>query len=183
MEAANVDLKAFNDRFYRDLCGGDLETVKETLLYLRSETDVWLEITTLLIPGENDGDRELDELTRWIAEKLGAGVPLHFTAFHPSWRMLGHPPTPLSTLRRAREIGLRNGLRYVYTGNIRDPEGAVTHCHACGAPLIRRDGYVISGWALGDQGRCRACGALCAGIFEAEPGNWGNRRLPVKIEV
>ncbi len=182
MDAVNVDLKAFSDGFYRRFCGGDLRTVLDTLLFLCGETDAWVEITTLLIPGENDGDRELDELTRWIAEKLGAGVPLHFTAFHPSWRLLDRPPTPLSTLRRARETGLRNGLRYVYTGNIRDPEGAVTRCHACGMPLIRRDEYEISGWALEARGRCRACGESCDGIFEAEPGKWGNRRLPVKIE-
>jgi pyruvate formate lyase activating enzyme len=180
-DAANVDLKAFSQRFYRDLCGGDLQTVLDTLVYLRSSTDVWLEITTLLIPGENDSEREIDEMTRWIFTNLGAEVPLHFSAFHPDFRLLDHPATPLWTVRRARDIALGNGLAHVYTGNVRDDEGAATFCAGCGAKLVARSGYKIAAWALDDAGACNACGRPCAGVFDGKPGTWGNRRLPIAI--
>jgi pyruvate formate lyase activating enzyme len=180
MDAANVDLKAFTERFYSEICAGHLEPVKETLVYLKHETKVWFEITTLLIPGENDGDAEVDALSRWVAEALGPDVPLHFTAFHPDWRMLDKPPTPPQTLKRARSIALKNGLRYVYTGNIRDPDGQATRCHACGAVVIGRDGYRITEWNL-RGGQCKSCGAACAGVFEGEPGRWGSRRMPVTL--
>ena len=176
MDAANVDLKGFTDRFYRKICGGDLETVKETLVYLCRETKVWTEITTLLIPGENDADDELDELTRWVFSALGPGVPLHFTAFHPDYKMTDKPPTPPETLTRARAIGLRNGLRYVYTGNVHDEQGGSTFCHACGALLVGRDWYEITAWHLTPDGRCKACGVPCAGVFDGPPGTWGSRR-------
>jgi len=152
--------------------------VLQTLKYLRHETGVWFEITTLLIPGENDSDGEIDALTRWIFRELGPDVPLHFTAFHPDFKMLDRPPTPPSTLRRAREIGLGNGLRYVYTGNVHDEAGGTTTCPACRTALIGRDWYRLTRWELMD-GRCPGCGAAVPGVFERRPGRWGPRRLPV----
>lgn len=181
MDAANVDLKGFTEDFYRKICGGDFQTVKDTLVYLKHETDVWFEITTLLIPGENDADAELDAMTRWIADRLGPDVPLHFTAFHPDYKMLDKPPTPPATLARARRIALGNGLRYVYTGNVHDKEGGSTACHACGERLIGRDWYVLSEWNLTPEGACATCGTPCAGRFEPHPGTWGARRLPVRL--
>jgi pyruvate formate lyase activating enzyme len=126
MDAANVDLKGFSEKFYQQLCAGSLAPVLDTLLYLKHETDVWLEITTLLIPGQNDSNAELEALTRWVVEELGPDVPLHFTAFHPDYKMLDVPPTPPATLRRARQIALANGVRYAYTGNVRDGNGGST---------------------------------------------------------
>jgi pyruvate formate lyase activating enzyme len=181
MDAANVDLKAFTERFYRQICGGELQAVLETLKYLKHETDVWFEITTLLIPGENDSDAEIDAETRWVAEELGPDVPLHFTAFHPDWKMLDKPPTPPATLSRARRIGLANGLRYVYTGNVHDEDGGTTYCHACGERLIGRDWFTLTEWNLDAAGRCTACGAPCPGRFEPRPGAWGARRQPVRL--
>ncbi len=180
MDAANVDLKGFTEGFYAKTCAGHLEPVLETLEYLVHETDVWVEVTTLLIPGLNDSDWEIDDETRSYAERLGPDVPLHFTAFHPDWKMLDRPHTPSSTLTRAREIALANGLRYVYTGNVHDRAGQSTYCHACGALLVERDWYELGGWNLED-GRCAACGEACAGVFEARPGTWGSRRLPVRL--
>ncbi len=182
MDAANVDLKAFTDKFYRELCGVSLGPVLETLVYLKHQTQVWFELTTLLIPGENDSDRELDELTRWVAEKLGPDVPLHFTAFHPSWKMSDTPPTPGSTLSRARDIAIRNGLRYVYTGNVHDESGGSTFCHQCGQRVIGRDWYQLTDWKLGENGACSFCGASCAGVFEKHPGRWGSRCIPVSMD-
>lgn len=181
MDAANVDLKAFTDRFYKELCGGDLQTVLDTLVYLRRKTHVWVEITTLLIPGENDSDSEIRNLAAWVAKELGPEVPLHFTAFHPAWKMTDHPPTPPATLGRAREIGRACGLRYVYTGNVHDPEGGSTWCHQCGKKLIGRDWFRLTEWNLAAGGRCKFCGATCAGVFEEEPGRWGGRILPIMV--
>ncbi|MBW3661079.1 MAG: AmmeMemoRadiSam system radical SAM enzyme [Gemmatimonadetes bacterium] len=181
MDAANVDLKSFSNDFYRKIAAGSLEPVLDTLRYLKHETDVWFEVTTLLIPGENDSDAELDAMTRWFVAELGPDVPLHFTAFHPDWRMRDRPPTPPSTLTRARRIAMENGVRYAYTGNIRDREGGSTLCHACGATVIARDRYDVTGWAL-SEGRCAACETECAGVFEAEPAGWGTRRLPVRLK-
>jgi pyruvate formate lyase activating enzyme len=181
MDAANVDLKGFTEDFYRKICGGDFQTVLDTLVYLKHETNVWFEITTLLIPGENDSDEELDRMTRWVAENLGPDVPHHFTAFHPDYKMLDTPPTPPATLRRARRIAMTNGLRHVYTGNIHDQEGGSTYCHECGEALIGRDWYVLSDWNLNPEGNCASCGTPCAGRFEAAPGIWGARRLPVRL--
>ncbi len=181
IDAANVDLKSFSEAFYRDVCAAHLGPVLETLEYLRHETDVWFEITTLLIPGLNDGDAELEALTRWVVEHLGPDVPLHFTAFHPDWKMRDRPPTPPATLSRARVIALGNGLRYAYTGNVHDRLGQSTWCHACGALLIERDWYELGNWGLTEDGRCARCGTACAGVFEARPGRWGQRRLPVLL--
>ncbi|HSG58685.1 MAG TPA: AmmeMemoRadiSam system radical SAM enzyme, partial [Woeseiaceae bacterium] len=148
IDAANVDLKAFTDRFYWKICGGHLDPVLETISYIRNETSTWLELTTLLIPGENDSDAEIDAMTQWIADQLGAEVPLHFSAFHPDWKMLDTPATPKSTLTRAREIALRNGLHYVYTGNVHDFAGSSTYCPNCDDILIGRDWYQLSTWNL-----------------------------------
>ncbi len=182
MDAVNVDLKAFTQDFYHDICGGHLQTVLDTLLHLKHETDVWFEITTLLIPGENDSEAELDELTNWVVERLGPDVPLHFTAFHPDWKMQDRPPTPPSTLSRARDIAIKNGVRYAYTGNVHDPRGGSTYCHHCGELLIGRDWYVLSQWNLTEDGCCRFCGTHCAGVFEATPGDWGAKRQPVHLQ-
>ncbi|MBW2493522.1 MAG: AmmeMemoRadiSam system radical SAM enzyme [Deltaproteobacteria bacterium] len=180
MDAANIDLKAFSDDFYRKVCGGRLDPVLETLRFLKHETEVWFEITTLLIPGENDSEAEIDAASRWFAENLGPDVPWHFTAFHPDYRMLDRNRTPVEVLRRSREIARSHGIRYVYTGNVRDPAGSSTLCHECGECLIGRDGYALTQWGLGAGGLCSACGARCAGVFEASPGDWGSRRLPVR---
>ncbi|MGH9460817.1 MAG: AmmeMemoRadiSam system radical SAM enzyme, partial [Vicinamibacteria bacterium] len=181
MDAANVDLKAFTEGFYKNICAGHLQPVLDTLVYLKRETNVWFEITTLVIPGENDSDEEFAAMTGWVMEHLGPDVPLHFTAFHPDWKMLDHAPTPPDTLKRARRIALENGLRYVYTGNIHDLDGGSTYCHACGKRLVGRDWYVLGDWNLTDEGRCRNCGTPCAGVFEGRPGSWGARRLPVRL--
>ena len=180
IDAANVDLKGFTEDFYRRVCLGHLDPVLDTLRYLRQETQVWLEITTLLIPGENDSPAEIDALTRWVFRELGPDVPLHFTAFHPDFKMLDRPPTPASTLTRAREIGLGNGLRYVYTGNVHDERGGTTHCPGCGKPVIARDWYRLTSWSL-HEGRCAGCGTQVPGVFDGHPGQWGPRRLPVHL--
>jgi pyruvate formate lyase activating enzyme len=176
-----VDLKAFSEDFYRRLCSAQLGAVKDTLRYIARETAVWLEITTLLIPGENDSDAEIDAMTQWIAEEVGIEVPLHFTAFHPDYRMTGIPATSAASLRKARATALRNGLRHVYTGNVRDEEGQSTRCHACGATLIGRDWYTLTAWGLDASGHCASCGAACAGRFDPQPGNWGARREPIRL--
>jgi pyruvate formate lyase activating enzyme len=181
MEAANVDLKAFTDRFYKKLCGGQLAPVLETLEYLVKETDVWVEITTLLIPDENDSESEIDEMTGWVVENLGPDVPMHFTAFHPDFKLKDRPPTPPKTLSRARKIALANGVRHAYTGNVVDPSGGSTYCHSCGELVIARDWYRLGSWKLDGEGRCQACGTQCAGHFDGPPGDWGARRMPVRI--
>jgi len=181
IDAANVDLKGFTEAFYHDVCAGHLQPVLETLVYLKRHTSVWLELTTLLIPGLNDSDCELHELTRWVVENLGPDVPLHFSAFHPDFRLRDRPPTPPETLRRARLIACDNGVRYAYVGNVHDPEADSTFCHACGTLLIGRDWYEVTGWHLESGNRCPGCGAVCAGIFEPHPGDWGRKRLPVQL--
>jgi pyruvate formate lyase activating enzyme len=181
MDAANIDLKAFTEAFYHKITGGHLQPVLETLQYIKHATNVWLEITTLLIPGENDSEQELEALTQWVVEHLGPDVPLHFTAFHPDWKMMDRPHTPPETLRRARTIAVKNGIRYAYTGNVHDKAGSSTYCHQCGQLLIGRDWHQLSEWNLTAQGACSACGAPCAGVFEARPGRWGARRQPVAI--
>jgi pyruvate formate lyase activating enzyme len=181
MDAANVDLKGFTESFYQNVCGGELQPVLDTLIYLRRETSVWFEITNLLIPGLNDSDQEIDAMTRWVVEELGPEVPLHFTAFHPDWKMLDRPPTPPATLSRARRIALANGVRYAYTGNVHDEAGESTYCHGCGGRLIGRDWFRLTAWNLSDDGRCRSCGTPCAGHFAGPPGTWGPRRMPVRL--
>jgi pyruvate formate lyase activating enzyme len=181
IDAANVDLKGFTEDFYKRLCAGHLQPVLDTLVSLKHRTNVWLEITTLLIPGRNDDPVEIDRLTHWIANRLGRDVPLHFTAFHPDFRMMDTPPTPPATLRRARDVALDNGLHHVYVGNVHDREAQTTSCHSCGAALIERVGYDIVGWGLDDKGCCDVCGTALVGVFEAEPGHWGSRRRPVVL--
>jgi pyruvate formate lyase activating enzyme len=181
MDAANVDLKAFTEEFYWKVTGSHLAAVLETLVYLKRETGVWLETTTLLIPGLNDADAEIEEMTQWVVRELGPDVPMHFTAFHPDWKMRDIPPTPPATLSRARAIARKNGVRYAYTGNVHDEDGGSTLCHGCGERLIGRDWYVMTGWSLDAGGRCAHCGTPCAGVFEARPGDWGARRLPVRL--
>ena len=181
IDAANVDLKGFTGDFYRRICLGALDPVLETLLYLRHETGVWLEITNLLIPGLNDSDAEIDAMTRWVAGQLGPDVPVHFTAFHPDFKMRDRPATPPATLTRARRIALDNGLRYAYTGNVHDPVGQSTRCHGCGTLLIERDWYRLGTWRLTGDGRCVTCGTPLAGVFDGAPGTWGPRRLPVRL--
>jgi pyruvate formate lyase activating enzyme len=181
LDAANVDLKSFSDDFYRRVCGAALDPVLETLRYIKHETDVWLEVTTLLIPGQNDSDDEIRAASRWMAEQLGPDVPWHFTAFHPDYRMRDLPSTPLASLRRARAIAQEHGLRYVYTGNVHDEGGSSTRCHSCGECLVGRDWYEITAWNLSDDGHCRSCGTRCAGVFEGPQGGWGSRRVPVRL--
>lgn len=181
MDAANVDLKAFTERFYRKVCGGSLAPVLDTLKYLRHETDVWMELTTLLIPGHNDSEQELEEMTGWVVEHLGQDVPMHFTAFHPDWKMTDLPRTPPGTLTRARRIALANGVRYAYTGNVHDGEGASTWCSGCGALVIERDWYQLGRWGLDDEGCCQACGTALPGRFSGPPGRFGPRRVPVRL--
>jgi len=181
MDAANVDLKAFTEDFYYRLTAAHMKPVLDTLVYLKHETRVWTEITTLLIPGHNDADAELRELCRWVARELGLDVPIHFTAFHPDYRMTDVPPTPPETLRRARGIALEEGLAYVYTGNVHDAEGDTTFCPACGAKVIERDWYQLLAYRLDTAGRCAACGALVAGCFAERADRFGRRRIPIAI--
>jgi len=182
MDAANVDLKCFTDDFYHKLCGGHLQPVLDTLVYIRDKTSVWLELTTLLIPGHNDSDEELQEMTRWIMQHLGPDVPLHFSAFHPDWKMRDVPATPPATLTRAREIALQNGLHHVFTGNVHDARGQSTYCPSCGQLLIERDWYELGQWHLDAEGHCAHCGAAIAGVFEERPGTWGGARQVVRMQ-
>jgi pyruvate formate lyase activating enzyme len=180
IDAANVDLKGFTEEFYHKLCFGRLAPVLETLEYLRQGTKVWLEVTSLLIPGENDDEKQLHWAADWFAEHLGPDVPWHFTAFHPDFKMLDKPPTPLATLEKARAIALSKGLRYVYTGNVDDPVGNSTRCPQCQRVLIKREGYEIGTWNL-KAGCCRFCGFAIPGRFENQRGTWGGRRTTVRL--
>lgn len=181
MDAANVDLKGFSEKFYDKITSGHLQPVLDTLIYLKKETNVWLEITTLLIPGENDSESEIQAMCEWMATHLGLDVPLHFTAFHPDFKMLDKPQTPATTLKRSRQIALSKGLHYVYTGNIHDPDGGSTYCHNCKKVLIERDGYELGEYNLVKINQCKFCGTICAGHFNNEPGTWGAKRQPIKI--
>lgn len=181
MDAANVDLKAFTEDFYWKVTGSHLQPILETIEYIYHETDVWMELTTLVIPGYNDSEKEITEMTQWVREKLGPDVPMHFTAFHPDYKIMDAPPTPLSTLTRAREIAIKNGIRYAYTGNVHDKQGDSTYCHACGERVIERDWYELGEWKLDEKGCCTACGAQCAGVFEVGHGDWGSKRQPVRL--
>jgi pyruvate formate lyase activating enzyme len=183
MDAANVDLKAFTDDFYVKLCGAHLQPVLDTLVYLKRETDVWLEITTLLIPGRNDSDAELAAMCAWLHRELGPDVPLHFSAFHPDYKVLDVPATPKATLVRARDIALRAGLRYVYTGNVHDRTGGTTFCPGCAKPLIVRDWHDVLSYRLTPEGRCAHCGTAIPGRFGAFDAPHGRRRMPVRIAM
>ncbi len=181
IDAANIDLKAFTEEFYRAQTASHLAPVLDTLRYLVHETNVWTEITTLLIPGLNDSDDELHRLTEWVMGELGADVPLHFSAFHPDYRMRDVPPTPPATLTRAREIGRSKGLRYVYTGNVHDRDGDTTSCPACSAAVIVRDWYEILESRLREDGACGACGTKIAGRFAPRVGSFGRQRRRLVI--
>jgi len=181
MDAANVDLKAFTEDFYWKVTGSHLAPVLETIEYIHHETDVWMELTTLLIPGYNDSEKEIDEMTQWVVSKLGPDVPMHFTAFHPDYKLMDASRTPLSTLQRSREIAMKNGVRYAFTGNVHDKEGDSTYCHSCGTCLIERDWYELGKWNLDANGCCSKCGTKCAGVFEERHGDWGSKRHPVRL--
>ena len=181
IDAANVDLKAFTEDFYFKLTGAHLQPVLDTLVYLRRETNVWLEVTTLLIPGQNDSSEEIEALSRWVAKELGPDVPLHFSAFHPDYKMTDIAPTPASTLKRARKIAREQGMHYVYTGNVHDTEGGTTYCPGCGEPVIVRDWYEILDYGLTPEGECKSCGHAIAGRFEAFGPAFGSRRIPVRM--
>ncbi|MBK9235597.1 MAG: AmmeMemoRadiSam system radical SAM enzyme [Rhodoferax sp.] len=182
MDAANVDLKGFTEAFYRDLCTGELQPVLDTLAYVHHQTNCWLEITTLLIPGANDSDAELTALSQWVARELGPEVPLHFTAFHPDYKLRDVSATPVATVQRARRIALDQGLHYVYTGNVHDSAGGTTHCPHCGAALIVRDWHLIAQYRLQGVNACPDCGARIAGRFEVQQGpfkGFGRQRIPI----
>ncbi len=179
MDAANVDLKSFSEDFYHKLTGGHLQPVLDGLVYLKHETQVWFELTTLLIPDHNDSDAEIQRMAQWVVKELGPEVPMHFTAFHPDWKMKNVPATPTATLIRAREIAMDNGVHYAYTGNVHDAHGGSTWCHACGQKLIGRDWYELSDWNLDEKGCCKACGTALPGVFESRAGSWGAQRQPV----
>ncbi|MGR5176504.1 AmmeMemoRadiSam system radical SAM enzyme [Vibrio parahaemolyticus] len=181
MDAANVDLKAFTERFYRKLCSGQLAPVLETLKYLKHETDVWFEVTTLLIPDENDSPQEIDAMTSWIMEHLGPDVPLHFTAFHPDFKLLDKPRTPADTLVTAREIALENGLHYVYVGNVHDQACSSTYCPGCGEMVLARDWHQLGECSLTEKGVCKSCGYRIPGRFAMYDKPFGRRRIPVNI--
>ena len=180
IDAANIDLKAFDDDFYRKVSGGRLEPVLDTLRYLRRETDIWFEITNLVIPGYNDSEEEIRAMSEWIVEELGPDVPLHFSAFHPNYKMRDVPPTSRATLQSARRIAKDAGVHHVYTGNVHDREGDTTYCGACGTKLIERSWYEVLRWNLKD-GACPACEVPCAGVFEESAGSWGARRLAIRM--
>lgn len=181
LDAIKVDLKAFTDDFYRRLCGLPLQPVLEAMQYIRRETKAWLELVTLIIPGENDSNDELERMTEWVVRELGPEVPMHFTAFHPDWQLTDHLPTPPEKLAMARYIAVKNGIRYAYTGNVHDEIGGSTYCHGCGNKLVGRDWYVITAWNLTDDGKCCKCGTPCAGVFQGRAGTWGSKRKPVKL--
>jgi pyruvate formate lyase activating enzyme len=182
MDAANVDLKAFNEEFYHKLCSAHLDNIKETLLYLKHETNVWFEITDLIIPGENDSDEEIDAMTKWVVAELGPDVPMHFSAFHPDWKMMDKPRTPKETLIRAREIAIKNGVRYAYTGNVHHDEGDTTYCPSCKAPVIKRDWYELSHYTLDGAGNCQNCKTEIDGRFAGPAGTWGRKRVPLRFQ-
>ena len=181
MDAANVDLKAFTDDFYFKLTGSHLQPVLDTLVYLRHETRVWFEITTLLIPGHNDSDDEITALSRWVLRELGPDIPIHFSAFHPDHKMPDVPPTPLSTLVKARHIAMQEGLHYAYTGNVHHQEGDTTRCPTCHTVLVERDWYQINQYHLPGSAQCPGCATTIAGRFAEKAGDFVPRRIPVSI--
>jgi len=181
MDAANVDLKAFSERFYHKITGSHLQPVLETLIYLKQETQVWFELTTLLIPDENDSEAEINALSAWVVDNLGPDVPVHFSVFHPDWKMHNKPMTPQATVKKARQIALDNGINHVYVGNMHDKAADSTWCHHCGELIIGRDWYQLSEWQLDLQGCCLSCGSQCVGVFDTSPGVWGPKRQLVKM--
>lgn len=182
MDAANVDLKGFTDDFYYKVTGAHLQPVLDTLVYLKKHTSVWLELTTLLIPGLNDSEAELQAMTQWVVENLGPDVPMHFTAFHPDYRMRDIGATPLATLQAARRIARANGVRHAYIGNVHDTEGSSTYCHGCGERVIERAGYRLGDWKLGETAACAHCGTSADGVFAGAAGQWGAQRIRVQVD-
>ncbi|MDD3374677.1 MAG: AmmeMemoRadiSam system radical SAM enzyme [Candidatus Omnitrophica bacterium] len=180
MDAANVDLKSISESFYRRLALAQLKPVLDALIFIKERTNTWLEVTNLIIPGENDSDDDLNKICTWIVENLGKEVPVHFSAFHPSFQMMNYSPTPKQTLLRARQIALSKGLQYVYTGNIDDDEGSITHCAVCHQKLIERSWYEVKEYHLINN-RCDNCHTSCAGFFDEKPGSWGSRCVSVKL--
>ena len=178
MDAANVDLKAFTEDFYAKVTLSHLSPVLDTLEWLASQSRTWVEVTNLLVPGKNDDPEETRALSRWIFEHMGPDVPLHLTAFHPDYRMRDLPPTPPEEVRRARDLARGEGLRYVYTGNVRDPDGQTTFCPSCGEAVIERDWHAVTAVRLRGSA-CAACGAKIAGCFEAgaTPSSGRRRRI------
>ncbi len=183
MDAANVDLKGFTQNFYVKYCGGELQPVLDTLVYLKRETKVWFEITTLLIPTLNESDAEIRQLSEWVMKELGPDVPLHFTAFHPDWKMKDLPPTSPATLSRARRLAREIGLNYVYTGNVHDRDGGTTYCPSCRTPLVVRDWYEIPDYRITADGHCPQCGQAVAGRYQAYDRPFGSGRIPVPINM
>jgi pyruvate formate lyase activating enzyme len=179
IDAANVDLKGFTEDYYHRVCGGSLAPVLDTIAWLVHETDVWVELTTLVVPGLNDSDDELAALARWVVAELGPDVPMHFSAFHPDFKMRDIPRTPAESLHRARRIALGAGVRYAYTGNVVDVDGGTTSCPGCGRNVIVRDWYRMLAYELDDDGTCRFCGTSVAGRFDGQAGTWGRQRQPV----
>lgn len=182
MDAVNIDFKAFTDSFYHKICKGDLQTVLDTIEYVYNETETWMELTTLLIPDENDSDEELKALVDWLIIHTGPDVPLHFSAFHPDYRMMDKSRTPATTLRRARQIALDAGMHHVYVGNVHDKEADSTYCPSCKEPVIGRDWYELSEWKLTDKGECQHCSTPLAGVFDGPPGSWGRKRQRVWLQ-
>ncbi len=180
IDAANVDLKAFTNEFYRSLTFASIQPVLDTLKWLKAETDVWVEVTNLVIPGENDGDAEIQEMCDWMLQNVGDEVPMHFTAFHPDFKMRDKPPTPPETISRARAIAMNAGIKYAYVGNVLNLAEQSTYCPGCGEMLIERDHYTLGRFRIVD-GKCQSCGTEIAGVFEPERGNWGRKRLPISI--
>lgn len=164
IDAANVDLKAFTEQFYHKITFSHLNDVLDTLFWLKHETDIWFEITTLLIPDENDSPEEIQKMCDWILENLGDEIPLHFTAFHPDFKMLDKTRTPASTLNMARNIAIKSGIKYVYVGNVHNLEGQTTYCPNCNEPLIIRDWHSVIDNKLKD-GKCWKCNTKIAGRF------------------
>ena len=183
IDAANVDLKGFTEEYYHRTVGGSLAPVLDTIRWLVHETDVWVELTTLVIPDHNDSDEELDRMSRWVVDELGPEVPMHFSAFHPDFKMMDTPRTPPATLQRARQIAMANGVRFAYTGNIVDRDGDTTFCPSCGQAVVTRNWFDLLCYELDDSGHCRNCGHLLAGVYEGPAGHWGRQRRPVSLHL
>ena len=181
IDAANIDLKAFSQVFYHKLCFANLQPVLDTLHWLKNETDNWIEVTTLLIPGHNDNETEISLLCDWFVANLGPETPLHFTAFHPDFKMRNIPRTPPDILSRARQQALAAGLHHVYTGNVHDKSGQSSYCAGCGQLLIERNWYNLGVWNLTKKGACRFCQMPLAGHFGATAGKWGARRQQINV--
>lgn len=180
LDATNIDLKAFTQHFYRKLCFADLQDVLDTIKYVHEETSVHMEITNLVIPQNNDDLEEFKRMSQWILDNVGDQVPVHFSAFHPDYKMLGLPRTPAVTLSRARNVARQLGLKYVYTGNVHDQDGDTTYCGGCGTELIVRDWYDLKSYKM-NMNKCSKCNHVISGYFDLKPGNWGKKRIRIKM--